>query len=89
MRWLQRVMDDERLKERVDREKHPLPQDMPPSDMEGLRQYCFQLQCLTARLWDQVWWLSLPWYKRLAFRWLGFQNPIQRFYMKAHEEWLP
>jgi hypothetical protein len=83
LRWL----DDERLKPRSLRERHPIAQDPPPDDQEGLRTYCFRLQCLTAQLWDQVWWLSLPWWKRTAWRLLGFRAPIRRFYVKPGEPW--
>lgn len=81
LRW----MDDERLKSRPLRERHPLAQDPPPDDPEGLRRYCFTLQCRTAQLWDQVWWLSLPWWKRAVWILLGFRAPIRRFYLKSGE----
>jgi hypothetical protein len=82
-RWLARLVDDERLKPRELRERHPIAED-PPVDIAA---ELFRLKCQTARLWDAVWWLSLPWYRRLAFRLLGFHAPIRRFYLRPGEEW--
>lgn len=82
-RFLQWALDDERLKPRERREVHPIPEDPPTStDPEVLRQYCFTLQCRVALLWEQVWWMDLPFYKRWAWRYLGFEAPIRRFYLK-------
>ncbi len=80
-RLLQWLVDDERLKPREQRSAHPIPQDPPYSDSESLVQYCFTLQCHVARLHDQVWWLSLPRWRRAAYRLLGFRAPIQQFYL--------
>ena len=79
MRWLQVLLDDERLKPRQFRERHPIPDDPPSPDT--LVREVHQLKCLTAQLWDQVWWHSLPLWKRCAFRVLGFSDPIRRFYL--------
>jgi hypothetical protein len=79
-------MDDERLKlDRADRERHPIP-DAPDLPLD---QRVHHLECHLGRLWDQVWWLSLPLWKRLTWRLLGFKAPIPRFYMKPGEPWLP
>ena len=51
-----------------------LPPGLPP-DLERL-----ELLELVAQLWDQVWWLSLPWWKRAIYRARGFRDPIERFY---------
>lgn len=86
MRWLQWLMDDERLKlSRSDRERHPIP-DAPDLPLD---QRVHHLECHLGRLWDQVWWISLPWYIRVGFRLLGFHAPIRRFYLKPGEKSLP
>ena len=86
MKWLQRLMDDERLKpNRAHREVHPVP-DAPDLPLE---RRVHLLECYLGRLWDQVWWMSLPWYKRLAWCLLGFKPPISQFYLKPGEERLP
>lgn len=85
MRWLQRWMDDERLKpDRRDREVHPIP-DAPDLPLE---QRVHHLECHLGRLWDHVWWLSLPWHKRLAWRLLGFTPPLRHFYLHPGEKCL-
>jgi hypothetical protein len=84
-RWLQRALDDERLKARPARERHPIP-DAPDLPLDRRVQH---LECYLGRLWDQVWWLSLPWYRRLGFRLLGFTAPVLRFYLRPGEPWLP
>ena len=32
-----------------------------------------------AQLWDQVWWHSLPWWRRVLYRLQGFEAPIRVF----------
>lgn len=79
-RLLQRWLDDERLKpSRADREVHPIP-DAPDLPLE---QRVHHLECYLGRLWDMVWWESLPFWKRWAWRLLGFKAPITQFYLKA------
>jgi len=78
-------MDDERLKERPVREVHPIP-DAPDLPLD---RRVHHLECHLGRLWDQVWWMSLPWYRRLGFRLLGFKAPLSRFYLKPGEAGLP
>jgi hypothetical protein len=85
MLWLRLLMDDERLKPRAQREVHPIP-DAPDLPLD---QRVHHLECYVGRLWDQVWWLSLPWYRRLAWRLLGFRAPVRQFYLKPGEERLP
>jgi hypothetical protein len=81
-KWLQRLLDDERLKHnRADRERHPIP-DAPDISLEARVHH---LEVHLGRLWDQVWWISLPWYRRLGFRLLGFKSPIPQFYLKPGE----
>ena len=75
---LQRLLDDERLKPRERREVHPIP-DAPDLPLE---RRVHHLECHLGRLWDQVWYLSQPWWRRIGFRLLGFKAPIQRFYLK-------
>ena len=82
-RVLQWLLDDERLKPRSGREVHPIADDAPVD----LARELHRLKCQTARLWDQVWWLSLPWYRRLGFRLLGFRAPIDRFSLRPGEDW--
>lgn len=82
MRWLQWLVDDERLKPlRTDRERHPIP-DAPDLPLE---QRVHHLECYLGRLWDHVWWMTLPWYYKLAYRLLGFKAPIDHFYLKPGE----
>lgn len=76
-RLLQWLTDDERLKPREKREVHPIP-DAPPLPLE---QRVHHLECYFGMLWDQVWWMQLPLWKRTAFRLLGFKAPIQQFYI--------
>lgn len=38
------------------------------------------LESNLACLWDQVWWLSLPIYKRWFYKLQGFRPPVRRFY---------
>jgi len=84
-RVLQWLLDDERLKPvRANREVHPIP-DAPNLPLE---QRVHHLECYLGRLWDHVWWLSLPWYRRLGWRALGFKPPISQFYLKPGETWL-
>jgi hypothetical protein len=33
-----------------------------------------------AQLWDQVWWMRLPFWRRWAYRLQGFTDPIEHFY---------
>lgn len=82
-RWLQRWIDDERLKPREARERHPIADDAPVDLVAELHR----LKCQTARLWDQVWWMALPIHRRLIFRLLGFRAPIERFYLRPGEDW--
>lgn len=85
-RLLQWLMDDERLKrDRATRERHPIP-DAPDLPLD---QRVHHLECYVGRLYDQVWWVSLPWPKRLVWRLLGFTPPIRRFYLKPGEKRLP
>jgi hypothetical protein len=79
-RIVQWLVKDECLMPRHQRGIHPLPDDPPPATVEGLVREVHHLKCLTAQLWDQVWWMSLPTWKRVAYRYLGFRSPIQKFY---------
>lgn len=45
--------------------------------LEALREH-------VALMHDQLWWVSLPWWKRLAWRLMGFPAPIRRFYEAKH-----
>lgn len=74
------------------RERHPIqhwPAGLTAEERAGL------LEVYVGMLWDQVWWLSLPWYKRLWYRlprviwdtqynkpilWKGHTDPIKKFY---------
>ncbi len=62
------------------RERHPIAQDPPQPTIESLVTELFHLKCLTAQLWDQVWWLSLPDARRADYQRQGFRDPIQQFY---------
>lgn len=58
------------------RERHPV-EECPPLPIE---RRVHLLECLLARLWDEVWWHQLPWWRRLLYRVQGFKSPIERFY---------
>lgn len=76
-------MDDERLKPvRAHREVHPIP-DAPDLPLD---RRVHHLECYVGRLYDQVWWLSLPLWKRCAWRLLGFKPPITQFYLKPGKD---
>ena len=59
-------------------ERHPIP-DAPAgkSAMERIHH----LETHLAMLWDQVWWMQLPCYRRWYYRLQGFRAPIRRFYI--------
>ena len=44
------------------------------------------IECEAGRLWDQVWWISLPCWRRWWYRLQGFGNPIQRFFDEVEDE---
>ncbi len=58
------------------RERHPV-QECPPLPVE---RRVHLLECLLARLWDQVWWDGLPFWRRWYYRARGFRSPIPQFY---------
>ncbi len=58
------------------RERHPI-QESPPLPLERRAQL---LEIHLAQLWDQVWWVTLPWWRRLRYRLQGFRAPIGKFY---------
>ena len=76
-------------------ERHPLPDDSPNIDgltpeqaLVVLVRYVHYSRCLQARLWDQVWWMQLPRWRRWIYRCFSFRAPIQRFYIAPGEqEW--
>jgi hypothetical protein len=47
--------------------RHPITYPLP---LDALAEH-------TARLWDQVWWLSLPWWRRWYYRLQGYRAPIR------------
>lgn len=52
---------------------HPLQQrpDLPlEQQFELLREY-------TSRLWDQVWWMSLPFWRRWWYMLHGYRAPLR------------
>lgn len=57
-------------------ERHPV-QESPPLPIEDRVRL---LEHHLARLWDEVWWVTLPWYKRMYWRLQGFRAPIAHFY---------
>lgn len=81
--WWLRLIRDERVLPRDERGRHPIPDDYPVDNTAELHR----LKCLVARLWDQVWWMQLPWYRRLFYRLHGFRSPIRRFYLRPGEDW--
>lgn len=57
-------------------DRHPV-QESPPLPLERRVQL---LEHQLARLWDQVWWMSLPPDRRAAYEAEGFTAPIPQFY---------
>ena len=39
------------------------------------------LECHLAMLWDQVWWMDLPFWRRWFYMAQGFRSPISKFYI--------
>ena len=60
-------------------DRHPIEErhDLPTDRRVQL------LEIHLAQLWDMVWWVTLPWYRRLYWRVRGFRAPIQRFYREG------
>jgi hypothetical protein len=56
---------------------HPIP-DAPDMPLEDRVRH---LECMLARLWDQVWWMALPESQRNVYRSDGFTDPIEAFYL--------
>lgn len=78
------------------RERHPIQDDAPSPSIDSLVREVHLLKCHLSQLWDQVWWMNLPWYRRLWYRlprinrdkttggllfWKGHRDPIKRFYL--------
>ena len=61
---------------------HPI-QDAPAG--KSLVDRVHFLECALGRLWDQVWWMNLPWYRRVFYRLQGFRSPIKNFYTRLDE----
>lgn len=55
---------------------HPL-REIPGLPLERRVQL---LESHLAKLWDEVWWHQLPWYRRLYYWVKGFRSPISNFY---------
>lgn len=55
---------------------HPI-QDSPNLPLAERVQL---LEIHLAQLWDEVWWHTLPWYRRLGYWLQGFRSPIRHFY---------
>lgn len=53
-------------------ERHPV-QERPDLPLERRAQL---LEQHLARLWDEVWWMRLPPWRRLLYRLRGFREPI-------------
>jgi hypothetical protein len=71
------------IRQRIEREEwHPI-QECPPYPLDERTRL---LERNLAVLWDMVWWLSLPFYRRWFYRWLGYQAPIPRFYVETWRE---
>lgn len=51
----------------------------------GLSSY--ELEEAVNQLKDQVWWLSLPFWRRWLYRLFGYRDPIPHFY--ADKTWWP
>ena len=60
---------------------HPI-QDAPAWPLE---RRVHHLECALAILWDQVWWMNLPFWRRCAYMAQGFRAPIRRFYRPLGE----
>jgi hypothetical protein len=64
------------------REQHPIQDDAPAPTVEALVREVHLLKCLTAQLWDEVWWHQLPFYRRWYYALVeGHRSPIRSFYI--------
>lgn len=60
------------------RERHPIAHY--PAGLTA-EERCGLLEAYLAQLWDQVWWMRLPWYRRAYYRLVeGHRDPIRQFY---------
>lgn len=57
-------------------ERHPV-QERPQLSAE---RRCQLLEQQLAQVWDQVWWMNLPFWRRWWYIAQGFRSPISRFY---------
>jgi len=60
---------------------HPI-QDAPPWPLE---QRVHHLECALAKLWDEVWWHQLPFWRRWFYAAQGYRSPVRRFYVPLNE----
>jgi hypothetical protein len=60
---------------------HPI-QDAPAIPLE---QRVHRLEVALAKLWDEVWWHQLPFYRRWYYAAQGFRSPIRRFYVRLED----
>lgn len=59
-------------------ERHPIAE----SPTLPLARRVQLVEIALARLWDQVWWMSLAPEQREAYRAEGFGDPIEHFYIE-------
>lgn len=72
-----------RLQRKRVRERHPIEHYPPGLSAE---ERCGLLECNLARLWDEVWWHQLPFYRRWYYTLVeGHRSPIRQFYL-PHKE---
>jgi hypothetical protein len=59
---------------------------MQPGRPLPLERRVMELESLVAQLNDQLWWLSLPFWRRWLYMAFGYRAPIQHFY-ETHGWW--
>lgn len=55
---------------------HPIT----PGRKISTEQRLMEVECRLAELWDQVWWMQVPWLRRFWYWLQGFRAPIKKFY---------
>lgn len=57
--------------------QHPIQEPAAAQSLEEANEHIRLAYVKLAQLWDQVWWLSLPFWRRWIYIAQGFQAPLQ------------